>query len=153
MLFWSLSCGPYLIFSEPENCRKSKWGQWAHDTIARRQHLRRKQRVLRSPEHQHVPDTALSRAQPPGEPQPTDAALSRTSSEEEEPLRLKTATEEEIAPVVEEESPRTKRSQPEPSPSLQDPIASPVGLGNRNLLCQGQVLQRVRRGAAADEDT
>ena len=44
-----------------------------HDPIARYQHRRR---ILRSQEDQHVPDTALSRSQPPGEPQATDAALS-----------------------------------------------------------------------------
>ena len=50
-----------------------------HDSIARAQH-RRRQRLLRSKEHQHVPDTAISRAQPPGEPQATDASLSLTDS-------------------------------------------------------------------------
>ena len=49
--------------------------RWAHDGIACFQH-RRRHRVLRSQEHQDVPDTAISRAIPLGEPEPTDAALS-----------------------------------------------------------------------------
>ena len=53
-----------------------------HNSIARYQHFRRHQ-VLRSQEHQDVPDTAISRAQRPGEPQPTDAALSITNDPEE----------------------------------------------------------------------
>ena len=53
-----------------------------HDAVARAQH-RRRQRILRSQEHQHVPDGALSRAQPPGEPEPTGAALSRTDRPDE----------------------------------------------------------------------
>ena len=43
----------------------------------------RRKRILRSKEHQHVPDTAISRAPPPGEPTPTDAALSRTDTTDE----------------------------------------------------------------------
>ena len=51
----------------------SKAGDKLHDKIARAQHRRR---ILRAQDDQDVPDTAISRAQPPGEPQPTDAALS-----------------------------------------------------------------------------
>jgi predicted lipid-binding transport protein (Tim44 family) len=70
-----------------------------HDGIARQQYLRR-QRILRRQEFPHVPDGALSRAQPPGEPTPTAASLSRAEAPAEEtPLRLAAsvdaATEEE----------------------------------------------------------
>ena len=65
-----------------------------HDSMARYQH-RRRQRILRSQEHQHVPDTAISRVQPPDEPQPTDAALS-VAGNIDEPNRL-TVREEETA--------------------------------------------------------
>jgi len=61
-------------------CREVDKG--AHDTIARAQH-RRRQRILRAQEHQDVPDTAMSRATPPGEPQPTDVALSVANSPDE----------------------------------------------------------------------
>lgn len=69
-----------------------------HDRIARTQH-RRRQRVLRSREHAEVPDGALSRAQPPVEPTPTDAALSRTDTTDEKD-HLTTATEEETTEGV-----------------------------------------------------
>ena len=58
-----------------------RWDVPVHDRIARTQH-RRRQRVIRSQDDQNVPDTAISRAQPPGEPQPTDAALSIAGSTE-----------------------------------------------------------------------
>lgn len=76
-------------------------GFWPiHDAIARRQHRRR---ILRSKEHQDVPDTALSRAQPPGAPVPTDAALSLAdTTDEKEHLTSDVETEDKRA-VVETE--------------------------------------------------
>ena len=65
-----------------ERARSDNLRQRFHDTIARAQR-RWRQRILRRKEHQDVPDTAISRAQPPGEPQPTDAALSITDDPEE----------------------------------------------------------------------
>ena len=62
-----------------------------HDGVASRQH-RRRERILRSQDHAQVPDGALSQAQPPGDPAPTDAALSRTPSKEAEPDRLAAST-------------------------------------------------------------
>ena len=49
--------------------------RWIHASITRRQH-RRHRNILRSQDPTHVPDTALSRVQPPGRLTPTDAALS-----------------------------------------------------------------------------
>ena len=65
--------------------------QQTHDAIARWQHLRR-QRLLRARDHVNVPDGALSRAQPPSEPTPTDAALSVADTSEEKD-RLTASTE------------------------------------------------------------
>ena len=61
---------------------------------------RRRKRILRSKEHQHVPDTAISRAQSPGEPQPTDAALSRTGNPDAG--RLSVSIEEDTQVVVDD---------------------------------------------------
>jgi len=63
----------------------SKAGDKLHDKIARAPHRRR---ILRSREHQDVPDTAISRAQPPGEPEPNDAALSIADEPEETRLTI-----------------------------------------------------------------
>jgi hypothetical protein len=60
------------------------WGvgeftRWVHDGIARQQHLRRQRllkRRLLEQEWAGVPDGALSRARPAGEPEPTAASLS-----------------------------------------------------------------------------
>ena len=62
-----------------------------HDRIARAQHRRR---ILRSQEQHNVPDTAISRSQPPGEPEPTDAALSMSDSPEETRLTVEEETAE-----------------------------------------------------------
>ena len=62
--------------------RSLRISHWIYDAIARAQH-RRHQRLFPNQEHSHVPDTALSRAQPPGEPTPTDAALSIADTPEE----------------------------------------------------------------------
>jgi len=73
-----------------------------HDNIARTQHFRR-QRLLQAQEQQGVPDTALSRVKPPGEPTPTDAALSLADTPEEK-ARLAASTDtsaEEEVPVKE----------------------------------------------------
>jgi hypothetical protein len=53
-------------------------------------HVAPKQReILRlQGEHPEVPDEALSRAAPPGEPEPTQASLSRSEAPEEAPPRL-----------------------------------------------------------------
>ena len=67
------------VRTDMEKARRNRLIRWAHDTIARRQHRRR---ILRSKEDQDVPDGAISRAQPPGEPQVTDAALSLTDTTE-----------------------------------------------------------------------
>jgi len=53
-----------------------------HVGVARTQHFRHG-RIVGSKEHQDVPDSALSRAQPPGDPEPTDTALSLADKEEE----------------------------------------------------------------------
>lgn len=73
--------------------------RWGHDVIARSQHRRR---ILRSQEGQDVPATALSRAQPPGEPTPTDAALS-VADEPDEPGRL--SVSEDTAETTVEQTP------------------------------------------------
>ena len=64
--------GCTLVVPQKEGARRFRFTRWAHDGISRRQHYRR----LIESEWAHVPDTALSRAPSPGEPQPTDAALS-----------------------------------------------------------------------------
>ena len=74
------------MFGELRKVRGDLLSRWTHDGIARTQHVRRR-RILRSQDDQDVPDTALSRAQPPGEPTPTDAALS-IADEPDEPDRL-----------------------------------------------------------------
>jgi hypothetical protein len=67
------------------------FSKWAHDNIARQQHLRRQRllkRKLLEEEWAGVPDSAISRAHPSGEPGPTSASLSRAEAPEEEPPRL-----------------------------------------------------------------
>ena len=71
-----------------------------HDSIARHQHHRR-QRVLRSQDDQAVPDTAISRAQPPSEPAPTDAALSLANGPDETE-HLSVSIEEDTQAVVDD---------------------------------------------------
>jgi hypothetical protein len=70
-----------------------------HDSVARRQHARR-QRGLRRRAYPHVPDGALSRARPPGTPQPTATALSRAEPPQEEKAHLATGVEERAADEV-----------------------------------------------------
>ena len=72
--------------------------QQTHDLIAQWQH---RHRLLRSQEHHDVPDGALSRAQPPGDPQATDAALS-IADDPDEPGRLIVSIEEDIQVVVDD---------------------------------------------------
>ena len=79
--FWAALFGG-LIVSELEEARKDRFIRWVHDGIACAQH-RWRQRILYSQYTTQVPDTALSRAQPPGEPQPTDAALSLADTPDE----------------------------------------------------------------------
>jgi hypothetical protein len=67
--------------------------QRVHHGIARQQHLRR-QRLLRRQEFPHVPDGALSRALPPGKPEPTAASLSLAEPPEEAVPRLAAGVEE-----------------------------------------------------------
>ena len=95
-LFSGLSGGLIagLLVPELETARSFRFTRWAHDGMARRQH-RRRQRLLRSQEEQHVPDTAISRAQPPGAPQPTDAALSIAVNSDES-THLTVETEEDL---------------------------------------------------------
>ena len=92
-LFMSIGLGLFGLllggFSSVKSVRGDHFNQ-IHDTIARTQHRRR---ILRSQEHQAVPDTAISRAQPPGEPQPNDAALS-IADDPDEPARLSVEIEE-----------------------------------------------------------
>jgi hypothetical protein len=86
-----LAAGLFIVLIAP-------FCQRMHDGIAQRQHIHR-QRILRQQEFSHVPDGALSRAQPPGEPEPTAASLSRADVPEEATPRLaagvEAATEEE----------------------------------------------------------
>ena len=72
-LFWQM-------IEELKEVRNDRLIRWTHDAIARTQHRRR---ILRSQDHQDVPDGALSRVQPSSEPQPTDAALSVADSLDE----------------------------------------------------------------------
>ena len=81
-----------------ERVRQTPFLQRIHDPIARAQH-RRRQHILRNQEHQVVPNTALSRAQPPGEPTPTDAALS-IADDPDEPGRLTVETQEDTEDQV-----------------------------------------------------
>ena len=113
-LFPGLLVGPYLglIFvliaglvstlqvPEMEVTRNDPFTRWAHDRIARRQH-RRLRRKLLDEEWANVPDTALSRAQPPGEPVPTDTALS-LADEPDEPTHLSVSIEEDTQVVVDD---------------------------------------------------
>ena len=73
---------PKLEDARSDHTHGTLFSRWAHDGIARWQHSRR-QRILRTQDPTHVPDTAISRAQPPGKPQPTDAALSIADDPEE----------------------------------------------------------------------
>jgi hypothetical protein len=65
---------------------------------ARRQHFRR-QRILRrkqlEKEWAGVPDGAISRAQPPSKPEPTQGSLSRVEVLKEDPTRLQKDVEAE----------------------------------------------------------
>ena len=79
-----------------ERARDYPVNRWSHDAVARTQHRRR---ILRSQDDQAVPDTAISRAQPPGEPEPTDTALS-IADDHDEPNRL-TVSEETAETTVE----------------------------------------------------
>ena len=88
------------MLCELQKARSDPFTRWIHDATARTQH-RRRQRVLRSKEHQDVPDTALSRAHPPGEPQPTGAALS-VADDPDEPKRLMVSIEDTVEPVVDD---------------------------------------------------
>ena len=72
----------------------SRAGDKLHDNIARTQHRRR---ILHSQDDQDVPDTAISRAQPPGNPQPTDAALSIADDPEETHLSVGVTEDAEAA--------------------------------------------------------
>ena len=84
--------------------RRNDFIRRVHDEIALAQH-RRRQRVpppnQTNEEWAHVPNTAISRAQPPGEPQPTDAALS-IADDHDEPSRLVSSTENTIEAVVDD---------------------------------------------------
>ena len=80
--------------------RSNRFSRWAHDLISRVQH-RRRQRVLRSQERHDIPNTAISRAQPPGEPVPTDTALS-LADEPDEPSHLPVSIEEDTQAVVDD---------------------------------------------------
>ena len=107
-LFGGLACavlgavaiGLYHAWVGPnmEAFRRTSLIRWAHDHIARTQH---RQRLLRSQEHVKVPDGAISRAQPPGEPEPTDAALS-LADEPEETEHLPVSIEEDTQVVVDD---------------------------------------------------
>ena len=88
------------LIVELKGPRDHRISQWAHDEIARRQH-RRRQHILRIQNPTQVPDTALSRAQPPGEPIPIDAALS-LADDHDEPNRLVSSTEDTIEAVVDD---------------------------------------------------
>ena len=104
LVFWLLAT-LFLMRNVPElkEARKTRFSTWIHDSISRYQH-RRRQRILRSQDDQAVPDTALSRAQPPGEPTPTDAALS-IADEPDEPERLSVEVEEDTAETTVEQTP------------------------------------------------
>jgi len=69
-------------------------------TAPSQQRRRRRKRILRSKKHQHVPDTAISRAQPPDDPQPTDAALSLTDNTEGADHLTVSSTEEDTEDEV-----------------------------------------------------
>ena len=69
-------------------------------THPRAQHRRR---ILRGQDDQDVPDTAISRAEPPGEPTPTDAALSLADSTEETEHLTSDVETEDTETVVETE--------------------------------------------------
>ena len=78
---------------------------WTTSLVVWHGHVAPQQReILRSQgEHPTVPDEALSRASPPGEPQATSVSLSLAeTAEQEEPSRLATTVEE--APATEEQT-------------------------------------------------
>jgi hypothetical protein len=83
----------------PDEIRIDPLARRVHDSISRRQHLRR-QRILRRQEFPHVPDGALSRALPPAEPEPTAASLSLAAPPGEAVPRLTAGVDE--ANTVEE---------------------------------------------------
>jgi len=87
----------FILISGLDHVRNNLLSQRIHDGVALRQHFRR-QRILRRQEYPHVPDEALSRAEQPREPEPTDASLSQTEVEEEKKSRLTEAVEEEARP-------------------------------------------------------
>lgn len=68
-----------------------------HDWLARKQYSRR-QRILKrkllKEEWAGVPSRALSRAQPPGQPEPTDVSLSQAEKSSDEKPRLNVGVEE-----------------------------------------------------------
>ena len=78
--------------------------RWTHGAIihhlhSHRLHYRSRQRILRSQDATQVPDSSLSRAQPPGEPTPTDTALSvadTTAKKERLAASTDTSTEAEV---------------------------------------------------------
>ena len=90
-----------LIVPEMIETRNDRFIRWAHDLISRVQH-RRRQRVLRSQERHDIPNTAISRAQPPGKPVPTDTALS-LADEPDEPSHL--TVSEDTAETMVDDSP------------------------------------------------
>ena len=97
-LFLSLLMGILMVLRLPnvKAVRSDLFHRSIHDPIARWQHRRR---ILRGQEHQAVPDTAISRAQPPGEPQATDAALS-IADDHDEPGHLTVEIEEDTEDQV-----------------------------------------------------
>jgi hypothetical protein len=103
LVFWLLSgLGEGLVrgFTSMEEARKEALSRRIHDRIARWQHCRR-QSLLQGrsweDEWAGVPKGALSRAQPPGPPEPTDASLSLTSKPDEEAsIRLTAGAEAEM---------------------------------------------------------
>jgi hypothetical protein len=86
-VFGILLASVLALFAWRDTFRRDSLMGSVHDGIARQQHLRR-QRILRRQEFSHVPDGALSRARPSGEPEPTSVSLSRAEAPEEEPPRL-----------------------------------------------------------------
>jgi hypothetical protein len=80
--------------------RETSWGQQVHDGIARWHHFRHQrflQRQLLEEEWAGVPDGAISRARPPGNPDPTQTSLSRAEVPKEAPLSLAMSVETETS--------------------------------------------------------
>jgi hypothetical protein len=82
----------------------SRGAQQVHNAVARRQHQRRQrliQRQLLEDEWAGVPNGAISRARPPGDPEPTHASLSRAEAPEEEaPPRLAVSVDREVEVTI-----------------------------------------------------